>query len=70
MSDLVSIVVILVETRFMTFKAGNFMEWVIASICFGMVYMTTSFVSTVIFNRREFIAGCRMIMNKNVSGRN
>lgn len=68
-NDIVSIAVILVETRFMTFKADNFMEWVMASICFGIVYAATSFIITAIFNRKEFTASCRMIMNKS-SGRN
>lgn len=64
-TDFVSLAVIFIETRFMIFKADNFTEWAMASICFGVIYAATALAVNVIFNRRELLAGYRMIWNKN-----
>lgn len=63
-SDLVSIALMLIETKFMTFQAGNFMEWAMVSFRFAVIYTATVFIITIIFNRKEFIIGCRMALNK------
>lgn len=64
-TDFVSIAVILIETRFMTFQADNFVEWAIGAVFFGVIYAVTVLIVNVIFNKKELIAGCRMILNKN-----
>ena len=64
--DGISLIVILIETRFMTFEADNFAQWIVSSIFFGIIYAITVLIINVFFNRREFIMSCKMIMNKNV----
>lgn len=65
-SDFVSLIAIFIETKFMTFKAVDFSEWAVSSIFFGVIFAVTTFVINAIFNKKELIASCRMVLNKNV----